>query len=136
MTKTATQIVGDVIKLLEGSSLARSITGKVYRTGYRPVGSVKEDLIVHFTTGTPDQMQQGVVTINIYVANIPRGKIYVEDGRRSGEIEILAQSWVSSLNKGGSPYYFTLQQTIRTEVEQEINQHFVVVKLRYKLITD
>lgn len=139
MTKTAKQIIGDLIKLLSGDLLT-SISGKVYRSGYRPEGSKKEDLVVNFTTGTPSQIQIGVVTLNIYVPDIPhkeKGKeVYVENGRRCEEVEVMAQEWVSGLNKGASMYYFTLQQTIYTEVEEEINQHFVVVKLKYELLTD
>ena len=136
MTKTAKQIVSDVMNLLKGSPLVESITGKVYRSGCRPEGSKKEDLVVIFTTGDPSQMQRGVVTINIYTRDVQSDKNYVEDGSRCEAIEILAQQWIDSLNKGGSPYYFTLQQTIYTEAEKEINQHFVVVKLKYKLLTD
>ena len=129
MTKTAKQIIGDLIELLSGELLS-SISGKVYRSGYRPEGSKKEDLVVIFTTGTP----------NIYVPDIPHKEkdkeVYVENGRRCEELEVIAQEWVSGLNKGVSMYYFTLQQTIYTEVEEEINQHFVVVKLKYELLTD
>lgn len=139
MTKTAKQVVGDVIALLRGSSLTNSISGEMYRAGHRPKGSKEEDLIVNYTAGTPDQMQIGVVTLNIYIADIAdieHGDSYVENGKRCEEIEVLAQEWVSSLNKGVSMYYFTLQQTIYTEVEEKIKQHFVVVKLKYELLTE
>lgn len=140
MTKTAKQIVGDVIELIKGSSLESAINGKIYRgnngVSYRPKGSKSEDVVVYFTTGDPSQMQHGVVTINIYVADTLHNDIYCEDGERCEQLEIAAQQWVASLTTAKSNYRFTLMQTIYTEAEPEINQHFVVVKLRYDLLTN
>ena len=136
MTKTAKQIVGDAIKLLKGSKLARSITGGIYRTGCRPKGSIVEDLIVIYTTGTPSQIQRGIITLNIYVADIQYGDIYMENGRRCEEIEIMANEWVEAVIESSVDYLFELQQTIYTECESDINQHFIVIKLKYKLITN
>jgi hypothetical protein len=131
MAKTAKQIQTDVYTLLRNSTLARALSGEVYRKGYRPRDSRLEDAVVTFTTGLPDQVQTGVVTINIFVADItPYGNgVYVEDGERTSQVEALAQSWVASLKASISGYRFKLQQTIYTEAEPEINQHFVVIKL-------
>ena len=136
MTKTAKQIIGDIMGLLQGSILNLAINGKMYRSGYRPKGSKQEDLIINFTTGTPRQIQIGIVVLNIYIPDILNNENYVENGARCEEVEVIAQQWVSLLNKGSSAYYFELQQTIYTEYEKEINQHFVVVKLKYKLLTN
>lgn len=134
MAKTGKQIQGDVYRLLRGSDLSKKISGKVYRNGLRPRNSRKEDAIVAFTTGLPDQVQTGVVTVNIYVPDIdPEDNgTWLEDGIRTEEIENLAQAWVDSLTAEVSCYKFKLQQTINTEAEPSINQHFVVVKLKYE----
>lgn len=133
MAKTAKQVQTDIIDLLRNSELAAEVTGEIYRRGYRPRDSRKEDIIVIFTTGIPDEIQTGVVTINIFIPDIdPYGNgVQVEDGERSETLEALAQRWVDNLS--GTNYLFELQQTIYTEAEPEINQHFVVVKLRYRL---
>lgn len=133
MAKTAKQVQTDIIDLLRNSELAAEVTGEIYRRGYRPRDSRKEDIIVIFTTGIPDEIQTGVVTINIFIPDIdPYGNgVQVEDGERSEALEALAQRWVDNLS--GTNYLFELQQTIYTEAEPEINQHFVVVKLRYRL---
>ena len=133
MTKTAKQVQTDIINLLRNSELAAEVSGGIYRKGYRPRDSRKEDIIVIFTAGIPDEIQTGVVTVNIFIPDIdPYGNgVQVEDGERSEELEALAQRWVESLS--GNNYLFELQQTIYTEAEPEINQHFVVVKLRYRL---
>ena len=135
--KTAKQIQSDIINLLKGSELAIAANGEIYRFGYRPRDSKKEDIIVVFTAGFTEQIQIGIVTINIFVSDIESADngVMLENGRRCEELEIAACNWVKSLTTDKSDYKFTLQQTIYTEAEPEINQHFVVVKLKYELLT-
>lgn len=134
MAKTGKQIQGDIRRLLINSDLVKQISGEVYRNGLRPRDSRKEDAVVTFTAGLPDQIQTGVVTVNIFVPDIDPDDngTWVEDGRRSEELEKLAQEWADSLTAGVSCYKFKLQQTIYTESEPDIHQHFVVIKLKYE----
>lgn len=134
MAKTGKQIQGDIYRMLKASTLATAISGEVYRNGLRPRDSQKEDAIVIFTTGTPDEIQEGVVTVNIYVPDIDPydNGVTVEDSERTEELEQLADEWVNSLTADKSCYKFRLMQTIYTEDEAAINQHFVVIKLQYR----
>lgn len=134
MAKTAKQIQGDVYTLLRDSSLYANISGEVYRNGLRPRDSQLEDAVVIFTTGLPDEIQTGVVTIDIHVPDIDPydNGVLVEDGERTEQLEALAQAWVDSLTCDVSNYRFSLQQPIYTEAEPDINQHFVVIKLKYE----
>ena len=138
MAKTAKQVQGDIRRMLRDTYLCSQLSGDVYRNGYRPRDSRKEDVIVSFTTGTTEQIQKGIVALNIYVPDIdPEANgTWIEDGQRCEEIERLAQEWVESLTADRSSYKFELQQTIYTEAEPDINQHFVVVKLRYQYFGD
>lgn len=138
MAKTAKQVQGDVYQLLKDSTLYSMISGEVYRKGYRPRDSRLEDAIVIFTAGLPDQVQTGVVTVNIYVPDIDpyANGVLVENGMRTAQLELLAQQWVESLTAEVSNYRFRLQQTIYTEEEVEIHQHFIVVKLLYEYFGD
>lgn len=138
MAKTSKQVQGDVYRLLKDSTLYTLISGEVYRNGYRPRDSRKEDAIVIFTTGLPDEIQTGVVTVNIFVPDIDpyNNGVWVEDGARTEELEKLADAWVDSLTAKVSNYKFKLQQTIYTEEDKDIRQHFVVVKLKYKYFGD
>lgn len=138
MAKTSKQVQGDVYRLLKDSTLYTLISGEVYRNGYRPRDSRKEDAIVIFTTGLPDEIQTGVVTVNIFVPDIDpyNNGVWVEDGARTEELEKLADAWVESLTAEVSNYKFKLQQTIYTEEDKDIRQHFVVVKLKYKYFGD
>ena len=134
MAKTGKQVQGDIYRLFKGSTLYTMISGDVYRNGYRPRDSRLEDAIVTFTAGIPGQIQTGVVTVNIFVPDIDPYKngVLVEDGRRTDELERLAQAWVDSLTAAVSCYKFKLMQTIYTEEEADINQHFIIVKLGYE----
>ena len=134
--KTGKQIQSDIISLLKGSELANAVNGTVYRFGYRPRNSQAEDIIVIFTIGSAEQIQTGIVTVNIYVPDIDNvdNGVLLENGRRCEELEVAACNWVESLTADKSDYQFTLHQTIYTESEPEINQHFVVVKLKYELL--
>ncbi len=138
MAKTGKQIQGDIRRMLAGSKLAEAVSGGIYRNGYRPRDSRKEDIIVTFTTGIPDQIETGVVTVNIYVPDIdPCGNgVFVEDGRRTEQLEALAQQWADSLTAAKSPYLFRLRQTIYTEEAPEIAQHFIVVRLGFRCFGD
>lgn len=138
MIKTGKQIQGDIYRLLRESDLSAIVSGEVYRNGTRPRDSKVEDIIVTFTTGLPTQIQEGVVTINIFVPDIDpfANGIMVEDGERTAVLEQAAQEWVDSLSTADSGYIFDLQQTIYTEEEPDIKQHFVVVKLHYRLYED
>jgi hypothetical protein len=134
MAKTGKQIQGDVYKMLQGSLLAEELDGGVYRNGYRPRDSRKEDAIVTFTAGLADtEVQTGVVTINIYVPDIDPydNGVWVEDGERTEEVERLAQDWVDDLTADRSCYKFELRQTICTYEEAETREHFVCIKLGY-----
>lgn len=138
MQKTSKQIQGDVFSFLCDSTLSTMISGGVYRQGMRPRDSRKEDAIVIFSTGIPGQIQEGSVVINIYVPDIdPWGNgVFVENGARTEALEWAAQEWVESLTYDKSIYKFRLQQTIYTEDEPSIKQHFIVVKLAFKLVTE
>ena len=138
MNKTGKQIQGDIYQLLRDSTLAENISGKVYRRGYRPRDSRKEDAIVAFTAGLAGQVQTGVVTVSIYVPDIdPYGNgVLTEDGERLEQIEALAAEWVEEISYSSLAYKFRLQQTIYTEDDAVINQHFVVIKLAYELCNE
>ena len=135
MAKTGSQIEGDVYALLKRSTLSSMISGGVYREGCRPRDSKAEDAVVIFTTGLADEIQTGVVTVNIYFKDFalhPSNGVLVKDGRRAEELERLADAWVRSLTAAKSCYLFRLHETIHTEPAPDIHQHFVVVKLRYR----
>lgn len=134
MKLTSKQVQTDVYNILRSSALARALSGEVYRAGYRPRDSRKEDATVIFTAGLADEVQTGVVTINIFVPDIDAfaDGTFVENGARTEQIEALAAQWVDTLTAGSSHYLFSLQSAIFTMPDEELRQHIVVIRLNYK----
>lgn len=129
---TAHQVQSDFIAMLKGSGLASAVNGGIYRNGYRPRDSRKEDIIVTFVNGVPRQIEEGAVTVSIYVPDIVEDDgTYVEDGRRTAELEAVADTWVSSLNASHSRYKISLMRSISTVRDEAIHQHMVAVQMEY-----
>lgn len=137
MTKTGQQIEDDIYGLVNASSLSSLISGTVYKFGMRPKDSQTEDAIVKFVTGLDGQIQRGVVVVNIYVPDFDtyNDGILRKDITRCTELEVAAAEWVKSLTAGKSDYKFELAQTIYTEEEPDIHQHFTSIRLNYSLLT-
>lgn len=131
---TAHKVQTDIMALLADSELCAEVSGEVYRNGYRPRDSRLEDIVVAFISGTPAQVERGAVTLNIFVPDITPydNGIYVEDGRRTSYIEVLADRWVQTLTTSRANYKFKLLRTISTDNDEAIHQHFVVVQLEYQ----
>ncbi|MCD8313427.1 MAG: hypothetical protein LUC24_04635 [Bacteroidales bacterium] len=129
---TAKQVQTDIIGLLKDSPLAQAVSGSVYRSGLRPRDSRLEDITVAFTTGSPDQIETGVVTVNVFVPDLAdTDGTLVENMARTAELESLAADWFESLG-AGTDYLLSLRQTIYTEAEPDTREHFVVIRLGYR----
>lgn len=138
MAKTAKQIEGYVYRLLRDSTLYTMVTGEVYRRGTRPRDSKLEDIVVSFTAGNTAQVQTGVVTVNIFVPDVDPydNGVMVENGERIEELEAAAQQWFNGVRNSVTEYKFELKNTIYTEEDPTIGQHFVVLKLHYERFDD
>lgn len=144
--KTGQQTEDDIYRLVQEVyfplnftlvTIPEIISGTVYKFGMRPKDSQTEDAIVKFVTGFDGQIQEGVVVVNIYVPDFDAYEdgVMRKDITRCTELEVVSAEWVKSLTAEKSDYKFKLAQTIYTEEEPEINQHFVSVRLNFKLTT-
>lgn len=136
MAKTAKDIQTDFYMLLKGSDLVAMVNGIVYRDGFRPRDSKKEDIVIIYSAGEDDgEIQSGIVTLNIYVPDILPYKngTMVENAARTAKIERAAQEWYESIRGVMPEYIFRLYNTIHTTADEDINQHFVVVQVKYRL---
>lgn len=137
MNRTGQQIENDIFAMFRAGTLPKIIGGKVYKNGMRPKDSKAEDAVVCFVTCLPGQVQDGTAVVNIYVPDV---KVY-NDGilrkntTRCAELEQAADEWANALSAAKSDYLFELAQTIHTEEEPDIHQHFVTVRLKFKLST-
>lgn len=130
------EIEADVFKIVSGSGIKKSISGRVYRDGMRPKNAKTEDIVVSFLTGTDGQIQQGYVLVHVYVPDIlsPNG-----DGelvKNISRIKVLQSAVNDSLSNIENPeYLFEITDTPKTYEVEGMRQHFINVRLFYKRIT-
>lgn len=73
--KSDIDIKTDVFKHIQGSALQKAVTGVLRKTGKRPKGSTKEDIVISMLANVNGQVQVATVNVNIYVAaNIVNGQ--------------------------------------------------------------
>lgn len=115
-------------------ALKLPIKGKMYKKGTRPIDSQNEDCVVSFLSGTAEQIQQGFVVVNVFVKDILGGDgLYYRDIKRCATIENVLAGIVDKLNENGD-LYLTKDGMVVTLQEENINQHFVSLKLKFKVL--
>lgn len=132
---TANEIEQYFYEMCKNSSLGGGIIGEVYREGMRPDNPRNEDIVVTLLAGADGQIQEGVTILNIYVADINQssGRM-IPDYRRIGELEKLIQPMIDK-SKSGDIYVWTDETPHAVKIEG-INQHCIVARLRFKILTD
>ena len=135
MIKTETQIERDFYSFVKNSDLGKAIRGTVYRSEMRPTDAATEDLIVKFLAGLDEQVQTGVVIFNLYVPDIPYtdGRM-VPDKNRIGELQELIRTFVETA--GGTEYWLETDTTPTTMRNEEIEQHFIYVRIKFNRIIE
>lgn len=135
MGKTGQQIEHDIFAILQQSPIAESISGDIYQQGMRPQNSALEDAVVTFVESLDGQIQQGSVDVNIYVpdAYVLDDDVLRKNIARCAQIEAQAADWVEALREARSEYLFLLGKSICTRQEETIHQHYIQVKLNFKL---
>lgn len=135
MNKTAQQIEDDILNRVLQSQLPGLVDGGVYRFGTRPFNSTREDIVVKFVTGLDGQWQSGVAVVNTYVPDISNGDgTTIRNITRCRAIESKVLEFVQRLNPDPK-YLFSTDATIQTISEPDIKQHFINLKLKFKLKT-
>ena len=134
-TKTEKRIERDFYEFVCNSELAKSISGTIYRKGMRPTDSDKEDIVVKFLAGLDEQVQSGIMVLNIYVPDttIRSTGAKVEDIKRIDELEELALSFVE--NNDSNEYDLSKDGTPKSLGAEGIEQHFIQVRIKYRRIT-
>lgn len=132
---TEKQVQTDIMEMVKNTPLAQEVTGIVYRDGYRPKDSQLEDITVAFELGYTGQIQNGMVSVCIYVPDIQtdtNNGTWLENGARIAQLEQMADCWAQTLNALNTRYLFTHGRAVTSMPYQEIRHHVIVVKLDYK----
>lgn len=136
MKKGTSQIEQEIFNVLE-SFFSGVIGGTVYMQGCRPLDAETEDVVIAVTSGTADQIQTGRARVNIYIPDIDNNSgSLVPNKERIQELERFDSAVVVALNtvlfEEYEFYLFAMTDTVKAE---EINQHFVNIKLEFERIT-
>ena len=129
----------DIAKSFNKSVL--NVGGNVYYRGLRPIqknaSSYKEDIVVAFLTGDGSDLQKGTCLVNVYVPDVQvgSGMFYTNKERCAVVAEALEQFAVFA-NQSGSDIYFKQNGMIATLAEENIRQHFVSLKLEFKVLNN
>lgn len=132
MLKTGTEIEGDFYTLIKESPLGQAIRGRVYRPDMRPAGAKSEDIVVKLLSGRDQQLQTGVVVVNIYIPDIVyKNGRRVRDIARIGEMEALLRQFI---DEDHSEYWFDTEQTPTLIHHTEIDQYCLNVRLAFEWV--
>ena len=129
MRKTASQVEADIYTLVKTSALKSAVNGDVYRAGMRPLNSKKEDIVVSFMTGLPGQVEVGTVTLSVFVPDMDNNGMRVKNISRIKTLEGLCDTFANTFN---AEYRMELGNTIQAFKAENIDQHFIDVKLKFK----
>ncbi len=133
MKKPSGHIENDVYDFVK-EQLETVIKGKVY-IEERAFNSKEEDAVISIIASTAEQIQSGMLNINIYVPDIDNIDYKkVKNKTRCDELELFMLELIESLSTKNE-YKFKLKNNVQTFKEAEIEQHFVNTKLKFERIT-
>ena len=133
---------GEIAKVLYECVKAMDlpVTGEVYYKGMRPLQNGddpgKEDIVVAVLTGTAKQIQKGSCVVNVYVPDTQVASgAFLWSKRRTDEIEKWMEKVPRELTRM-SGILFTPSGMIATLAEEKVREHFVSLKMDFKLLND
>lgn len=131
MVKTEQQIERDFYSFIKDSPLGKAVKGGVYRSDMRPDNAHTEDLVVKFLAGLDEQVQSGVVIVNVYVPDVHYQKTArkVSDKARIGELQALIQSFVN--DNANTEYRMQTDVSPTTMAVEDVEQHVVYARIRF-----
>ena len=106
---------------------------ELYKAGNRVVNSTEECMTVGLLTGTANQIQEGIININVFVPDIlsADGRMYC-DSARCADVEEMLYDIDERLSAQGE-FTYELDSVIQTVKNPNANEHYVNVSLRYKV---
>lgn len=134
MKKTGLQIEQDFYDLVKGSAIDAFITGSTWKDGTRPVDSQKEDALIIFISGLGEQLEIGVVNVNVHVPMLDIGSGKVKDTSRCRAVEGVLQQFLDD-NTTYNEYHIQNRVMIQTYKVQDRDEYFVSMSLKFKRFT-
>ena len=133
--KTEIEVERDFYSFIRNGSLGNAIRGEVYRPDMRPANAKTEDLIVKFLAGLDEQIQTGVVILNIYVTDTKNsdGRM-VRDASRIGELEGAIRSFIEGNDE--TEYWMESDGTPTSIKNEEIGQWCITARIHFRRISE
>lgn len=132
--KTEIEVERDFYSFIKNGSLGNTIKGSVYRPDMRPANAKTEDLIVKFLAGLDEQIQTGVVILNIYVPDAKNtdGRM-VRDAARIGVLQAAIRDFVDKNDE--TEYWMETDGTPTSMKNEEIGQWCVTARIHFRRIS-
>ena len=133
--KTEIEVERDFYSFIRNGSLGNAIRGEVYRPDMRPANANTEDLIVKFLAGLDEQIQTGVVILNIYVPDAKNtdGRM-VRDAARIGVLQAAIRDFVDK--NDDTEYWMETDGTPTSMKNEEIGQWCVTARIHFRRISE
>lgn len=133
--KTEIEVERDFYSFIKNGSLGNIIKGSVYRPDMRPANAKTEDLIVKFLAGLDEQIQTGVVILNIYVPDAKNtdGRM-VRDAARIGVLQAAIRDFVDKNDE--TEYWMETDGTPTSMKNEEIGQWCVTARIHFRRISE
>ena len=133
--KTEIEVERDFYSFIKNGSLGNTIKGSVYRPDMRPADAKTEDLIVKFLAGLDEQIQTGVVILNIYVPDAKNtdGRM-VRDAARIGVLQTAIRDFVDKNDE--TEYWMETDGTPTSMKNEEIGQWCVTARIHFRRISE
>jgi len=122
-------------------SAGLGISGSVYKRGLRPLqnenDSHLEDAVVGVISGNGDEVQKGTCVINVYIPDVltSTGE-YLEDKTRTASIAAAIENLPKQFRRNKRMVWFTLSEQIAVFGEPNLHEHFVSLKMDYKVLQE
>lgn len=130
--KSDIEIKDDVYRVIKGSMLEKTVTGKLSKTK-RPAGSDKEDIVVSMLDNGKGQIQEAFVNVNIYVSDNFQDDQPEENTIRLRQLCKLATELLEV--QRGEDYRFTLDKQRVMEVNGK-TEHLINNRLLFKQVNE
>ena len=133
--KTEIEVERDFYSFIRNGSLGNAIRGEVYRPDMRPANAKTEDLIVKFLAGLDEQIQTGVVILNIYVPDAKNtdGRM-VRDAARIGVLQAAIRDFVDKNDE--TEYWMESDGTPTSIKNEEIGQWCITARIHFRRISE
>lgn len=117
------------------------LSGSVYYRGTRPLqneegATAKEDVVVAVIAGNDRQIQKGSCVVNVYVPDtVVASGAHMKNKSRTDMLEAWAKTLPLLLSRRGD-VTFSRSSMVLTLPEDSIKQHFVSLKMDFKLLNE